>query len=133
MLQCPFPSMVDQCKAIMGQVLSTYRNKLFVDLRKILLDSGLLATLEQVIASKRINRVLIRPKRDLASLETLHSVLTIYVSFSLRNSIVFHAYDQAFALRKTTQEAMDYADAQADKAARRMCRFCLHSAKADRC
>ncbi len=85
MLQCPFPSMDDQCKAIMGQVLSTYRNKLSVDLRKILLDSGLLATLEQVIASKRTKRVLIRPKKDLASLETLHSVLTIYAWFSLRN------------------------------------------------
>jgi ATP-dependent RNA helicase SUPV3L1/SUV3 len=108
MLQCPFPSMDDQCKAIMGQVLSTYRNKLSVDLRKILLDSGLLATLEQVIASKRTKRVLIRPKRDLASLETLHSVLTIYAWFSLRNSIAFYAYDQAVALRKTTQEAMDY-------------------------
>ncbi|KAN0107604.1 P-loop containing nucleoside triphosphate hydrolase protein [Russula decolorans] len=108
MLQCPFPSMDDQCKAIMGQVLSTYRNKLSVDLRKILLDSGLLATLEQVIASKRTKRVLIRPKKDLASLETLHSVLTIYAWFSLRNTIAFYAYDQAVALRKTTQEAMDY-------------------------
>jgi ATP-dependent RNA helicase SUPV3L1/SUV3 len=108
MLQCPFPSMDDQCKAIMGQVLSTYRNKLSVDLRKILLDSGLLATLEQVIASKRTKRVLTNPKRDLASLETLHSVLTIYAWFSLRNSIAFYAYDQAVALRKTTQEAMDY-------------------------
>lgn len=108
MLQCPFPSMDDQCKAIMGQVLSTYRNKLSVDLRKILLDSGLLATLEQVIASKRTKRVLTKPKRDLASLETLHSVLTIYAWFSLRNSIAFYAYDQAVALRKTTQEAMDY-------------------------
>ena len=108
MLQCPFPSMDDQCKAIMGQVLSTYRNKLSVDLRKILLDSGLLATLEQVIASKRTKRNLARPKRDLTSLETLHSVLTIYAWFSLRNSIAFYAYDQAVALRKTTQEAMDY-------------------------
>jgi len=108
MLQCPFPSMDDQCKAIMGQVLGTYRSKLSVDLRKILLDSGLLATLEQVIASKRTERDLARPKRDLASLETLHSVLTIYAWFSLRNSIAFYAYDQAVALRKTTQEAMDY-------------------------
>jgi ATP-dependent RNA helicase SUPV3L1/SUV3 len=125
MLQCPFLSMDNQCKAIMGQVLSTYRNKLSVDLRKILLDSGLLATLEQVIASKRTDRVLIRPKRDLASLETLHSVLTIYTWFSLRNSIAFYAYDQAVALRKTTQEAIDYEDTQADKAARRMCRLSL--------
>ena len=108
MLQCPFPSMDDQCKTIMGHVLSTYRNKLSVDLRKILLDSGLLATLEEVISSKRTKRVLIRPKRVLASLETLHSVLTIYAWFSLRNSIAFYAYDQAVALRKTTQEAMDY-------------------------
>lgn len=108
MLQCPFPSMDDQCKAIMGQVLSAYRNKYSVDLRKILLDSGLLATLEQVIASKRTKTVLTRPKRDLVSLETLHSVLTIYAWFSLRNSIAFYAYDQALALRKTTQEAMDY-------------------------
>lgn len=108
MLQCPFPSMDDQCKAIMGQVLSAYRNKYSVDLRNILLDSGLLATLEQVIASKRTKTVLTRPKRDLVSLETLHSVLTIYAWFSLRNSIAFYAYDQALALRKTTQEAMDY-------------------------
>jgi ATP-dependent RNA helicase SUPV3L1/SUV3 len=108
MLQCPFPSMDDQCKAIMGQVLNTYRNKLSVDLRKILLDSGLLATLEQVIASKQTKTDLARPKRHLASLETLHSVLTIYAWFSLRSSIAFYAYDQAVALRKTTQEAMDY-------------------------
>ena len=108
MLQCPFPSMDDQCKAIMGQVLSTYRNKLSVDLRKILLDSGLLTTLEQVLALKRTKKVLTKPKQDLASLETLHSVLTIYVWFSLRNSIAFFAYDQAVALRKATQEAMDY-------------------------
>ena len=108
MLQCPFSSMNDQCKAVMGLVFSTYRNKLSVDLRKILLDSGLLATLEQVIASKRNKRNLASPKRDLASLESLHSVLTLYAWFSLRNSIAFYAYDQAVALRKTTQEAMDY-------------------------
>jgi ATP-dependent RNA helicase SUPV3L1/SUV3 len=108
MLQCPFPSMDDQCKAIMGQVFSTYRNKFSVDLRKILLDSGLLTTLEQVLTLKRTNRVSVKPKRDLAGLETLHSVLTIYVWFSLRNSTAFYAYDQAVALRKATQEAMDY-------------------------
>jgi len=108
MLQCPFPSMDDQCRAILGQVLSTYRSQLSVDLRKILLDSGLLATLEQVLASKRNKGVLTTPKRDLATLETLHSVLTIYAWFSLRNSIAFYAYDQAVALRKATQEAMDY-------------------------
>ena len=108
MLHCPFPSMDDQCKAIMGQVLSTYRNKFSVDLRKILLDSGLLVTLEQVLALKRTKTVLTKPKRDLASLETLHSVLTIYAWLSLRNSIAFNAYDQAVALRKATQEAMDY-------------------------
>jgi ATP-dependent RNA helicase SUPV3L1/SUV3 len=108
MLQCPFPSMDDQCKEIMGQVLRTYRNKLSVDLRKILLDSGLLATLEQVLASKRTKKVLAKPKQDLASLETLHSVLTIYAWFSLRSSIAFFAYDQAVALRKATQEAMDH-------------------------
>ncbi len=108
MLQCPFPSMDDQCKAILGQVLNTYRNKLSVDLHKILIDSGLLATLEHVLALKRTEKVLTRPKRDLASLETLHSVLTIYAWFSLRNSIAFYAYDQAVALRKATQEAMDH-------------------------
>ena len=108
MLQCPFPSMDDQCKAIMGQVLNTYQNRFSVDLREILLKSGLLNTLEQVLASKRANRMRPKPKLDLASLETLHSVLTVYAWLSLRNSIAFYAYDLAVALRKATQEAMNY-------------------------
>ena len=108
MLQCPFPSMDDHCKTIMGQLFTTYRNKLSVDLRKILLDSGLLTTLEQVLASKETKRVLSKPRLDLSNLETLHSVLTVYAWLSLRNSIAFNAYDIAVALRKATQEAMDY-------------------------
>jgi len=108
MLQCPFPSMDDQCKAIIGQVLSTYQNRFSVDLRDILLHSGLLTTLEQVLVSKKTKRILPKPRLDLASLETLHSVLTVYAWLSLRNSIAFYAYDLAVALRKATQEAMDY-------------------------
>jgi ATP-dependent RNA helicase SUPV3L1/SUV3 len=108
MLQCPFPSMDDHCKAIMGQVLNTYQNKFLVDLREILLKSGLLTTLDQVLASKQIERILLKPRLDLASLETLHSVLTVYAWLSLRNSVAFYAYDLAVALRKATQEAMDY-------------------------
>ena len=108
MLQCPFPSMDDQCKAIMGQVLSTYQNRFSVDLREILLHSGLLTTLEQVLVSKETKRILPKPRLDLASLETLHSVLTVYAWLSLRNSIAFYAYDLAVALRKATQEAMNY-------------------------
>jgi ATP-dependent RNA helicase SUPV3L1/SUV3 len=108
MLQCPFPSMDDQFKAIMGQVLNTYRNRFSVDLREILLKSGLLTTLEQVLASKQANRILPKPKLDLASLESLHSVLTVYAWLSLRNSIAFYAYDLAVELRKATQEAMNY-------------------------
>ncbi|KAI9452669.1 P-loop containing nucleoside triphosphate hydrolase protein [Russula earlei] len=108
MLQCPFPSMDDQCKTIIGQVLNTYQNKLSVDLRKILLDSGLLATLEQVLASRQTKKILQNPRQDLASLETLHSVLTVYAWLSLRNSIAFYAYDLAVALKKATQDAMVY-------------------------
>jgi ATP-dependent RNA helicase SUPV3L1/SUV3 len=108
MLQCPFPSMDDQCKAIMGQVLSTYQNRFSVDLREILLHSELLTTLEQVLVSKQTKRILPKPRLDLASLETLHSVLTVYAWLSLRNNIAFYAYDLAVALRKATQEAMDY-------------------------
>jgi len=108
MLQCPFPSMDDQCKAIMGQVLNTYSNRFSVDLREILLKSGLLTTLEQVLASKQANKILPKPKLDLASLETLHSVLTVYAWLSLRSSIAFYAYDLAVELRKATQEAMNY-------------------------
>jgi ATP-dependent RNA helicase SUPV3L1/SUV3 len=108
MLQCPFPSMDDQCKAIMGQVLNTYQNRFSVDLREILLKSGLLTTLEQVLASKQAKKTLLKPKLDLASLETLHSVLTIYAWLSLRNGIAFYAYDLAVALRKATHEAMNY-------------------------
>ena len=108
MLQCPFPSIDDQCKAIMGQVLSTYQNRFSVDLREILLHSGLLTTLEQVLVSKQTKGILPKPRLDLASLETLHSVLTVYAWLSLRNSIAFYAYDLAVALRRATQEAMDY-------------------------
>jgi len=108
MLQCPFPSMDDQCKAIVGLVLSSYQNRFSVDLREILLNSGLLTTLEQVLVSKQTKRILPKPRLDLASLETLHSVLTVYAWLSLRNGIAFYAYDLAVALRKATQEAMDY-------------------------
>ena len=108
MLQCPFPSMDDQCKAIIGQVLSTYQNRFSVDLREILLHSELLMTLEKVLVSKQTKRTLPKPRLDLASLETLHSVLTVYAWLSLRNNIAFYAYDLAVALRKATQEAMDY-------------------------
>jgi len=108
MLQCPFPSMDDQFKAIMGLVLSSYQNRFSVDLREILLKSGLLTTLEQVLVSKQTKGILPKPRLDLASLETLHSVLTVYAWLSLRNSIAFYAYDLAVALRKATQEAMDY-------------------------
>jgi ATP-dependent RNA helicase SUPV3L1/SUV3 len=108
MLQCPFPSKDDRCKTIMGQVLSKYQNRLSVDLREILLQSGLLTTLEQVLVSKQTKTVLPNPRLDLSSLETLHSVLTAYAWLSLRNSIAFSAYDLAVALRNATQEAMDY-------------------------
>jgi ATP-dependent RNA helicase SUPV3L1/SUV3 len=108
LLQCPFPSMDDQCKVLIGRMFHTYRNKLSVDLREILLDAGLLATLEQVLAAKQANRALSRPRQDLAALETLHSMLTVYAWLSLRNSIAFYAYDLALALRKATQEAMDH-------------------------
>ncbi|KAI0294676.1 P-loop containing nucleoside triphosphate hydrolase protein [Multifurca ochricompacta] len=108
LLQCPFPSMDEQCKAVMGQMLTMYRDKLSVDLRKILLDSGLLAPLEQVLAAKQANNILSKPRQDLGSLETLHSVLTAYAWLSLRNTISFHAYDLAVALRNATQEAMEY-------------------------
>jgi ATP-dependent RNA helicase SUPV3L1/SUV3 len=108
LLQCPFPSMNDQCKVLIGQMLHTYRNKHSIDLREILLDAGLLATLEQVLAAKQANRALYKPRQDLAALETLHSMLTVYAWLSLRNSIAFHAYDLALALRKATQEAMDH-------------------------
>jgi ATP-dependent RNA helicase SUPV3L1/SUV3 len=79
-----------------------------VDLHEILLDSGLLATLEQVLASKGTKRAPFEPRRDLRSLETLHSVLTIYAWLALRDSTAFYAYDLAVALRKATQEAMDH-------------------------
>jgi ATP-dependent RNA helicase SUPV3L1/SUV3 len=108
LLQCPFPSMDDQCKVVLGAMFSMYRDRLSVDLRKILLDSGLLESLEQVLVARKANRVLFRPRQDLAGLETLHSVLTVYAWLSLRNGIAFHAYDLAVALRKATQEAMDY-------------------------
>ncbi|KAH8984993.1 P-loop containing nucleoside triphosphate hydrolase protein [Lactarius hatsudake] len=108
LLQCPFPSMDDQCKAVLGEMFRMYRDGLSVDLRKILLNSGLLESLEQVLAAREANRVLLRPRQDLAGLETLHSVLTVYAWLSLRSGIAFHAYDLAVALRKATQEAMEY-------------------------
>ncbi|KAI9453905.1 P-loop containing nucleoside triphosphate hydrolase protein [Lactarius psammicola] len=108
LLQCPFPNMDDRCKAVLGEMFRTYRDRLSVDLRKILLDSGMLEFLEQVLAAKQANKVLSRPRQDLAGLESLHSVLTIYAWLSLRHAIAFHAYDLAVALRKATQEAMDY-------------------------
>ena len=108
LLACPFPSMDDQCKAVLGAMFSTYRDRLSVDLRKILLESGLLESLEQVLVARQANGVLFRPRKDLAGLETLHSVLTVYAWLALRNGIAFHAYDLAVALRKATQEAMEY-------------------------
>jgi len=108
LLQCPFPSMDDQCKAVLGAMFIMYRDALPVDLREILLKSGLLQSLEQVLAARQQDKPLFKPRQDLASLETLHSVLTVYAWLSFRNSIAFHAYDLAVALRGATQEAMDY-------------------------
>ena len=108
LLQCPVPSMDDRCKVVLGAMFSMYRDRLSVDLRKILLDSGLLESLEQGLAARQANRLLLRPRQDLAGLETLHSVLTVYAWLSLRNAIAFHAYDLAVALRTATQEAMEY-------------------------
>ena len=121
LLQCPCPSMDDQCKVVIGQMFSTYRDKHLVDLRKILLDSGLLASLEQVLAAKQADRTLSRPRQDLAGLETLHSVLTVYAWLSLRNSIAFYAYDLAVALRIATQEAMDYCLASFSRSSLSLC------------
>jgi ATP-dependent RNA helicase SUPV3L1/SUV3 len=107
LLQCPFPSL-DQSKVLIGRMLSMYRDKFSVDLRGILFDSGLLASLERVLAAKQDNRTLLKPSRDLAELETLHGLLSVYAWLSLRNSVAFHSYDLAVALRKATQEAMDH-------------------------
>lgn len=60
------------------------------------------------LKAKHAQRTLDRPRQDLASLETLHSVLTVYAWLSLRSGIVFHAYDLAVALRKAAEEAMGY-------------------------
>ena len=108
LLQCPFPSMDDRCKVVLGEMFRMYRDRLSVDLRAILLDSGMLESLEQVLAARQANRALFRPRQDLAGLETLHSVLTVYAWLSLRSGIAFHAYDLAVALRKATEEAMGY-------------------------
>ena len=109
LLQCPFPAMDDKCKAVLADMFQRYRDKLSVDLRTVLLDSGgLLESLEHVLKAKQAQRILDRPRQDLASLETLHSVLTVYAWLSLRSGIAFHAYDLAVALRKATEEAMGY-------------------------
>ena len=108
LLQCPFPAMDDRCKAVLGEMFRMYRDKLSVDLRAILLASGLLEDLEQILAARKANRLLGRPRQELSSLETLHSVLTVYAWLSLRSGIAFHAYDLAIALRKATEEAMTF-------------------------
>jgi hypothetical protein len=108
LLQCPFPAMDDRCKAVLSDMFRRYRDRLSVDLRPVLLDSGLLEALEQVLAAKQANKALERPRQDLGSLETLHSVLTVYAWLSLRSGIAFHAYDLAVALRKATEGAMGY-------------------------
>ena len=108
LLQCPFPSMDDRCRAVLGEMFTMYRDGLSVDLRKVLLRSGLLESLEHVLVARQENRALFKPRQDLSGLETLHSVLTVYAWLSLRNGIAFHAYDLAVALRKATQEAMEY-------------------------
>jgi ATP-dependent RNA helicase SUPV3L1/SUV3 len=108
LLQCPFPSLDNQCKVLIGRMLSKYRDNFSVDLRSILFDSGLLASLDRVLAAKQDNRALSKPRQDLAELETLHGLLTVYAWLSLRNSVAFHSYDLAVALRKATQEAMDH-------------------------
>jgi ATP-dependent RNA helicase SUPV3L1/SUV3 len=108
LLQCPFPAMDDRCKAVLSDMFRRYRDRLSVDLRAVLLDSGLLEALEQVLAAKQANRALEKPRQDLGSLETLHSVLTLYAWLSLRSGIAFHAYDLAVALRKATEDAMEH-------------------------
>ena len=108
LLQCPFPSMDSPCKVPLGRMLTMFRDKFSVDLRRILFDSGLLASLERVRAAKQDSRTLSKPRQDLAELETLHSFLTVYAWLSMRNSVAFHSYDLAVALRKATQEAMDH-------------------------
>ncbi|KAH9053740.1 P-loop containing nucleoside triphosphate hydrolase protein, partial [Lactarius vividus] len=108
LLQCPFPSTNDKYKVVLGEMFRMYRDGLSVDLRKILLDSGLLESLEQVLAARQANRTLHKPRQDLMGLETLHGVLTVYAWLSLRSSIAFYSYDLAVALRKATQEAMEY-------------------------
>ncbi|KAF8264654.1 P-loop containing nucleoside triphosphate hydrolase protein [Lactarius quietus] len=108
LLQCPFPSIDDRCKAVLGEMFRMYRDRFSVDLRAVLLDSGLLESLEQVLVTKQAETALDRPRQVLASLETLHSILTVYTWLSLRSGIAFHAYDLAVALRKATEEAMGY-------------------------
>ena len=113
LLQCPFPAMDDRCKTVMADMFRRYRDKHSVDLRAVLLDSGLLESLEHVLKAKQADRARDRPRQDLACLETLHSVLTVYAWLSLRSGIAFHSYDLAVALRKATEDAMGYCLASA--------------------
>ncbi|KAI0261788.1 P-loop containing nucleoside triphosphate hydrolase protein [Gloeopeniophorella convolvens] len=108
LLQCPFPSLDDRCKAVMGKILTAYRNQIKVDLRDILSDSGLLPVLEEILSKKKINEAPRKPRQALGVLESLHSALTAYAWLSLRNALAFHDYDLAISLRQATQDAMDY-------------------------
>ncbi|KAI0045789.1 P-loop containing nucleoside triphosphate hydrolase protein [Auriscalpium vulgare] len=105
----PFPIRDELCKSTVGKMFELYRDRGRVDIAELLRECGLLNSLNHVLHARQHRQPLAKAKKHLEELETLHKCLVTYIWLYMHFPVGFYAHEQARALTRSTEEAMDYA------------------------
>ncbi|KAI0314898.1 P-loop containing nucleoside triphosphate hydrolase protein [Amylostereum chailletii] len=107
-LQVPIQYRDPPSREVIGDFVDAYARKKKVDPRKLLAKHGMLQTLNAVLEAREAQVPPQNPDVDLQVLESMHKTLVSYCWLFQHHSVAFYAYDQATALMKASEQAMDW-------------------------
>jgi ATP-dependent RNA helicase SUPV3L1/SUV3 len=110
LMTAPIPWRDPECMDIIKMFLGMYRMSLSVDVRKSLLHTRHMETLNFVEnkMEKDGRGGSTTTAETLRDLETLHRVLGLYLWLSYRNPVTYADYDTVYELKKRVEHALDW-------------------------